>query len=46
MSNVGKADGVPEEICLFPDKQAKVFLISVQHPSLNLASVKKNNKLL
>lgn len=46
VSNVGKVDGVPEEICLFPDKQAKVFLISVQHPSLNLASIKKNNKLL
>lgn len=45
MRNVVKADGVSEEICLFTDKPAKVFLTSFQHPSLNLAS-KKHNKLV
>lgn len=44
--NAGEADGVSQEICLFTDKPAKVDLTSFQHPSLNLASIKKNNKHL
>lgn len=46
MSNVAKADGVSEEICLFTDKPAKVFLTHFQHPSLNFASFQKHNMLV